>query len=247
MDYTTLVAKSKENQEQPVKRMQSLYEVCQEVVDGRCARGKRVSRWQACWWCWCWQNWQACRAYKGQVTGSRISKLSCARDCTCRGNACRVPIPTVMRLPRLDSQKVNTALAAWCVRKEAQSRCGEEPSRLVAHPSEQHAHLAMDGKVVRGTGKQAYGGKEPQKQVLHGYEVQTGMVLRASSDCQRAQCSQYPQAEVLRGAVQRTHSHQRCGPELSRVWTAGQACRRRGGGVRQRQSASHSCRPGTLL
>ena len=41
MDYTTLVAQSKEAPEQSVKGMQSLYEVCQEVTDGRCARGKR--------------------------------------------------------------------------------------------------------------------------------------------------------------------------------------------------------------
>ncbi len=49
MDYTTLVAESKEDPEQSVKGMQSLYEVCQEVADGRRARGKRVSRWRACW------------------------------------------------------------------------------------------------------------------------------------------------------------------------------------------------------
>jgi hypothetical protein len=48
MDYTTLVAKSQDHHEQPAKGMQSLYEVCQQVVDGRCARGKRVSRWQTC-------------------------------------------------------------------------------------------------------------------------------------------------------------------------------------------------------
>jgi hypothetical protein len=41
MDYTTLFPESQEGQEQPAKRMQSLYEVCQQVVDGRCARGKR--------------------------------------------------------------------------------------------------------------------------------------------------------------------------------------------------------------
>ena len=41
MDYTTLVAKSKDTHQQPAKGMQSLYEVCQQVVDGRCARGKR--------------------------------------------------------------------------------------------------------------------------------------------------------------------------------------------------------------
>src|SRR5260370_7246004 len=41
MDYTTLRAKSQEQHEQRAKGMQSLYEVCQQVVDGRCARGKR--------------------------------------------------------------------------------------------------------------------------------------------------------------------------------------------------------------
>src|SRR5258708_2834992 len=41
MDYTTLIPESKEGQERPPKQMQSLYEVCQQVVDGRCARGKR--------------------------------------------------------------------------------------------------------------------------------------------------------------------------------------------------------------
>ena len=81
-------------------------------------------------------------------------------------------------LARLDSQQVNATLAAWCVRQEAESRCGEEPSRLVAQSSQRAVHLAIDGKALRGTGKQAYGGEEPQKQVLHVYEVQTGIVLQ---------------------------------------------------------------------
>ena len=64
-------------------------------------------------------------------------------------------------LARLDSQEVNAALAAWMVRKEAQSRCGEEPSRLAAQSSERSVHLAIDGKALKGTGKQLYGGEEP--------------------------------------------------------------------------------------
>jgi len=83
-------------------------------------------------------------------------------------------------LARLDSQQVNAALAAWCVRKEAEGRCAEEPSRLVAQASERHVHVAVDGKALRGTGKQAYGGEKPQKQVLHVYEAQTGIVLQQS-------------------------------------------------------------------
>ena len=41
MDYTTLCAESQEGQEQRAKRIQSLYEVCKQRVDGREARGKR--------------------------------------------------------------------------------------------------------------------------------------------------------------------------------------------------------------
>jgi hypothetical protein len=81
-------------------------------------------------------------------------------------------------LAHLDSQQVNAALAAWLVRIEAQSRCGEEPSRLVGQSSQHSAHLAIDGKALKGTGKQLYGGEDPQKQVLHVYEVQTGIVLQ---------------------------------------------------------------------
>ena len=83
-----------------------------------------------------------------------------------------------MRLPRLESQQVNAALAAWMVRKEAESRCGEEPSRLASQSSERSVHLAIDGKALKGTGKQLYGGEEPMQQVLHVYEVQTGIVLQ---------------------------------------------------------------------
>jgi len=80
-------------------------------------------------------------------------------------------------LARLDSQQVNEQFTAWLVRKEAESRCGEEPSRLAAQPKQHAVHLAIDGKVLKGTGKQVYGGEKPQKHVLHVYEVQTGIVL----------------------------------------------------------------------
>ena len=49
---------------------------------------------------------------------------------------------------------------------------------MVAQSSQRAVHLAIDGKALRGTGKQLYGGEEPQKQVLHVYEVQTGIVLQ---------------------------------------------------------------------
>ena len=71
----------------------------------------------------------------------------------------------------------------------------------MGQPSERHVHLAIVGKALRGTGKQLYGGEEPQKQVLHVYEVPAGHCLAAVSDCSRAQCSEYPEALVDRSAL----------------------------------------------
>ena len=176
MDYTTLGPESKDGQEQPPKGMQSLYEVCQQVVDGRAARGKRyelagllvvlvlakLAGMQSLLGASEWIADQEALLRKGlQLSWKR---MPCANTYS-------------YALERLDSQQVNAALAAWFERKEAESRCGQEPSRLVAQPSERHVHLAIDGKALRGTGKQRYGGEEPQKQVLHVYEVQTGIVL----------------------------------------------------------------------
>jgi hypothetical protein len=52
-------------------------------------------------------------------------------------------------LARLDSQQVNAQLVAWLVRNEAQSRCGEEPSRLAEQASQRSVHLAIDGKALQ--------------------------------------------------------------------------------------------------
>ena len=41
MDYTTLLCEVKESQDQGQKQLHSLYAVCQQLVDGRAARGKR--------------------------------------------------------------------------------------------------------------------------------------------------------------------------------------------------------------
>jgi predicted transposase YbfD/YdcC len=177
MDYTTFCAESKQDQEQVTKRLHSLYEVCQQLVDGRCARGKRydlagllvvlvlakLAGMQSLLGASDWAQDQ--EAFLRQGLPLSWKRMPCANTYS-------------YALGRLDSQQVNATLAAWFVRKEAESRCGEEPSRLVAQASERAVHLAVDGKALKGTGKQAYGGEEPQKQVLHVYEAQTGMVLQ---------------------------------------------------------------------
>jgi hypothetical protein len=73
-------------------------------------------------------------------------------------------------LARLDSQQVNAHLAAWFVRQMRQQSAGE--------PEEQHAHLAIDGKALKSTGEQAYGGEHPQQHLLPISEAETGVVFQ---------------------------------------------------------------------
>jgi hypothetical protein len=129
MDYTLLVPESKEGQEQPPKRMQSLYEVCRQVVDGREARGKRYE-------------------LAGLLVVLVLAKLAgmqsllgasewiADQEALVREGLHlswkRMPCTNTYSyaLARLDSQEVNAALAAWFVRIEARS-AGADRSRAV--------------------------------------------------------------------------------------------------------------------
>ncbi len=177
MDYTTLLSEKQESQPVSQRKLQSLYEVCQQIVDGRKARGKqyelagllvvlvlaKLAGTTSLLGASEWAQDQEERLREG--LGLAWKRMPCANTYS-------------YALARLESQAVNAHLAAWLVRKEAESRCGGEPSRLAAQRNEQQVHLAVDGKALKGTGKQAYGGEKPQKHVLHVYEVQTGIVLQ---------------------------------------------------------------------
>ncbi len=177
MDYTTLASEVKEVKTGDEHSATSLYEMCQQLVDGRAARGKRYEL-------------AALLVLLVLAKLASMTSLLGASDWIAdqHERLCehlhlswkRRPCANTYKyvLARLDSQQVNAALAAWLVRREAQSRCGREPSRLVEQASQRSVHLAIDGKALKGTGKQAYGGEEPQKQVLHVYEVHTGIVLQ---------------------------------------------------------------------
>lgn len=89
----------------------------------------------------------------------------------------RVAMPCQMTyqrmLERMDAQVLNDVLCACFTRWEAQQRCGEEPSRLQTESGYlEHAHMAIDGKAVRATSKEAH----PIHQ-LGAYDVTTGVVL----------------------------------------------------------------------
>jgi predicted transposase YbfD/YdcC len=176
MEYTTLTAEVKDSQVLTPTQSASLYEICQHLADGRAARGKQYD-----------VAGLLVVLIMAKLAGmkSLLGASDWVRDQQKR--LCeqlhlswkRMPCANTYKyaLQRLDSQQVNAHITAWLVRHEAENRCGEEPSRLMAQSNQRSVHLAIDGKVLRGTGKQPYGGEKPQKQVLHVYEVQTGIVL----------------------------------------------------------------------
>lgn len=176
MEYTTLTVEGNGVQELSPEQTQSLYEICQQIEDKRAARGKQYD-------------------LAGVLMVLVLAKLAgmtsllgasdWVRDQEERLREHlklswkRMPCANTYKyaLARLDSQHITEQFRDWLVRKEAESRCGAEPSRLAAQSKQRAVHLAIDGKVLKGTGNQAYGGDKPQKHVLHVYEVQTGIVL----------------------------------------------------------------------
>jgi predicted transposase YbfD/YdcC len=88
------------------------------------------------------------------------------RQMPCQMTYCRI-------LARIDAKLLDEVLAAFFTRWEAQQRCGSEPSRLQTSQGHlDHAQLAIDGKTLRATSKQAH----PVHQ-LSCYDVTTGTVL----------------------------------------------------------------------
>jgi hypothetical protein len=176
MEYLTLLPCDPEAQEWHTGKTASLYEVCQQLVDGRAARGKRydlagvllvliLAKMAGMKNLLAASEWAT---YQEELLREKL-------HLTWKRMPCRNTYNYV--LAHLESQEVNAHLASWFVRQEAQQRCGGKPNRLVAEPTKPGTHLAIDGKALKGTGKQAYGGDDPQKHLLHIYEVQTGVVL----------------------------------------------------------------------
>jgi predicted transposase YbfD/YdcC len=176
MEYTTLAMEGKNVQELSQEQTRSLYMICKQIGDKRAARGKQYD-------------------LAGLLIVLVLAKLAgmtsllgasdWVRDQEGRLREHlklswkRMPCANTYKyaLARLDSQQINEQFRNWLVRQVAEGRDGAEPGRLVAQPRHRAVHLAIDGKVLKGTGKQAYGGDKPQKHILHVYEVQTGIVL----------------------------------------------------------------------
>ena len=158
MDSTTLLPEVKEAQESAHTQVHSLYGVCQQLVDGRAARGKRyelagvlvvlvlakLAGMESLLGASEWIQHQ--EEVLRQELGLRWKRMPCTNTYS-------------YVLARLDSQQINATLAAWFVRQAAHSRKGAKSEH---DKDRSHEHLASDGKALKGTGKQAYGGDDAQ-------------------------------------------------------------------------------------
>jgi predicted transposase YbfD/YdcC len=81
-------------------------------------------------------------------------------------------------LQALQAEEVNQVMSQWLTRVRAIERCADEPSRLVGQAQrEEHRHLALDGKTLRGTQHH----EAPDQVKMHQvalYEPGTGLVLK---------------------------------------------------------------------
>jgi predicted transposase YbfD/YdcC len=89
---------------------------------------------------------------------------------------CAATYSNVLRA--VDAAEVNALLTQTLTRARAVERCGDEPSRLVGQAQRQeHVHVALDGKTLRGT----LGHEQPDQRPMHQlalYETKTGLLLK---------------------------------------------------------------------
>jgi hypothetical protein len=169
MDYTALLEESKTGDVPSLRHIPSLYLMCHQLTDGRKARGKRYDL-AGVLLVLVWAKLAGMSSVlavsewaKDQETAIRTSVGLGWKRMPCANTYSYV-------LARLDSQQVNAHLAAWFVRQMTQAPGEERDDR--------HVHLAIDGKTLKSTGEQAYGGEHPQQHLLHIYEAETGIVLQ---------------------------------------------------------------------
>ncbi len=172
MDYTTLLSQIPLTTTEESLPLVSLYEALQELPDARRAQGKRYS--VALILCLVilaklagQKNLRGATEWLHHRRVTLIERLGLRRRrLPCHMTYCNV-------LAEVDGVQLDHLLSAFFLRWEAQSRCGEEPSRLLTPQGyADHSHLAIDGKALRATSKQEH----PVHQ-LSCYEVTTGRVL----------------------------------------------------------------------
>jgi len=177
MNHTTR-QEATEDVEQPVEiEALSVYRACEQITDGRAKRGIRYS-----------VALVVTLILLGKLAGMttpeaiaewvqlRAGWLKQVLPMPRESFPCASTYRNVLRV--LDAAEVNQILSHLLIRAAAAKRCGEEPSRLVGQVArEEHIHVALDGKTLRGT----LGHLAADQQKMHQvglYETRTGVLLK---------------------------------------------------------------------
>ena len=175
MDYSTLPhpLTKMEGTPAPVETVQnSLYEALQTLPDRRRGQGKRYSL-PVLLCLLCLAKMAGQTTLKGATEWVRLRASLLATSFGLKRMDMPCQMTYVRILEAIDAQVLNDLLAAFFTRWEAQERCENEPSRLQTQQGHrEHAHVAIDGKAIRATSKEA----QPVHQ-LSAYDVKTGVVL----------------------------------------------------------------------
>ena len=177
MNYSTLDA-AMEQVKLPVEiDTMSVYRAMEHIQDGRHKRGVRYS-----------VALILTLILLGKVAGMttplaiaewvrlRAEWLSSVLPITRKTFPCAATYSNVLRA--VEAEQVNQVLTQALTRVRATERCGEEPSRLAGQAQrEEHVHVALDGKTLRGT----LGHEQTDQVKMHQlalYETKTGLLLK---------------------------------------------------------------------
>ena len=155
MDYTTWSISSDAGMAPEAVAVTSLYEALRKLPDSRRRQGKRYEL--ALILCLLILAKLAGQtSLSGATEWIRHRGAHLAERFGLRGICMPCQMTYCNVLARVDGKHLDEILAAFFVRWEAQSRCGDEPSRLQSPQGQaDHAHLAIDGKTLRATTGQA--------------------------------------------------------------------------------------------
>lgn len=175
MNYSTLLLPSVEMEEKQTDAEMtrtSLYEAFQGLADPRRGAGKRYPlSVLLCLLCLAKMAGQTTLKGATEWVRLRAEALAAAFGLKRTAMPCQMTYKRILEV--IDPEGLNERLSAFFTRWEAKPRCENEPSRLQT-PSRhlEHTHVAIDGKAVRATSKEA----QPVHQ-LSAYDVTTGIVL----------------------------------------------------------------------
>lgn len=175
MDYSILAARIEQSQISSETEVWTLYEAFEQVKDGRKKRGVRYRLALIL-------TLIVLAKLAGETSLSGVSQWVRERkeELAERLHLSSPRFPCVATysyvLQHVDAEELTSVIYHFFTQAESKQRCGSEPSRLLnQNGREAKAHLALDGKTLRGTGKHEAADQGPVH-LLALYETSTGVV-----------------------------------------------------------------------